>query len=172
MPFARLSDKNPMIVFGVDPGSYVTGFGVIGRRDEQYLCVDHGVFTARRSERLHQIFVQIRAGLAHHRPDVVALEGAFVRHNPQTAIRIGEARAAALIAAAEASVPVVEYTAPEAKKAVVGHGAATKDAVREFILRRLNMPEDDSLTDATDALALALCLLLDPRLDPRFAAGS
>ena len=109
--------------------------------------------------------------LAHHRPHVMALEEAFLHRNVQSALRLGEARGAVMLAASAHDVPVVQYPAAVVKKSVTGHGGANKELVQDMVARHLNLDGAPTPHDAADALAMALCLLFDPELDPRFHAA-
>lgn len=176
MPFSELSRTEPLIVCGVDPGTRTMGFGVIGRRGRQLLHVDHGAFrpptSADAPGRLLALKNDLGALLDHHKPHVVSLEEAFVDKNVQSALRLGEARAVVMLACAERGIPVVQYSTAVAKKSVTGHGTAGKELVQDMVRRHLDLPEPPEPHDAADALALALCLLFDPRLDARFSASS
>ncbi len=176
MPFKRLHRLSPLVVCGIDPGTRVMGFGVIGRRGRQLVHIDHGEFrpTAGKdpASRLAELKQHVSSLIAHHRPDVLALEEAFVHRNVQSALRLGEARAVVMLAAAERDVPVVQYAATVAKKSVTGHGTASKELVQDMVTRHLDLSQPPQPQDAADGLALALCLLFDPRLDPRFQAAS
>lgn len=176
---AALARRDPLVVVGIDPGTRVMGFGVVARRRGALLRVDHGVFrtdpTVPMPNRLLGLFRDVRALLAHHKPDLVSIEQAFFSKNPQSAFRIGEARAVVLVAAAEAGLAVLEYPTAVAKRSVTGHGRADKADVQEMIARLLGLATLPEPHDAADALALAVCALHDPRLDARFhgaAAGS
>jgi crossover junction endodeoxyribonuclease RuvC len=106
--------------------------------------------------------------LAHHTPDLVALEAAFFAKNAQSTLRIGEARATVLLAAGQRRVPVLQYPPKVAKRAVTGAGSADKALVQQMVAADLGLAALPEPHDAADALALALCALRDPRLDPRF----
>lgn len=176
MSFDSLGTRDPLVVCGVDPGTYALGFGIVGRRRGKFLAVDHGVFRppakAVIGDRLLHLMDGIAKLLDHHRPDVVALEQAFVKVNVQSALRIGEARAVVLLAAAERAIPVVQYPTATVKKSVSGHGGATKAAIQTMVAQQLGLAEIPTPHDAADGLALALCFLYDPRFDPRFMAAS
>lgn len=148
------------------------GFGVVGRVQGGFARVDHGTFRPSSEmthpERLRFLFMRVKALLDHHRPDVLALERTFFHKNPQSTLRIGEARAIVFVASAECGVPVVEYAPRAVKLAVTGHGGADKVLVQEMVGRELNLDAAPSPHDAADALALALCVLNDPAFDPRF----
>jgi crossover junction endodeoxyribonuclease RuvC len=149
-------------VLGIDPGSHVTGWGVVehGGRGARHLA--SGVITARGARslaaRLYQIHVALAAILRDWHPDAVSLERAFVARNVQAAFRLGEVRGAALAAAAAAGLEVHEYAPATVKLAVAGSGAADKEQVARGIGRLLAL--DAALPrDATDALAVAVCHL-------------
>ena len=175
-PFNDLLQTEPLIVCGIDPGTRSMGYGVIGRRGRQFIHIDHGAFRPPTSseipERLLRLHRDLSPLLDHHKPHVISLEEAFVHKNVQSAFRLGEARAVAMLAAAEHNTPVVHYPTAVAKKSVTGHGTAGKEVVQAMVTRHLNLPAPPELHDASDALALALCLLFDPRLDPRMLDAS
>lgn len=177
MDWARLARTDPLVVLGIDPGSRTLGFGVVGRRGRSLIEVDHGAFKAPGSataieQRLLAIAEGVGRLIDHHRPDVIALEEAFVRENVQSALRLGEARGMVLLRAAERGCPVVQYPTAVAKKAVCGHGGASKELVAEMVTEHLQLSSVPKPHDAADGLALALCLLFDPRLDARFDAAT
>lgn len=145
-------------ILGIDPGSRVTGFGVIetGGRKPAYIasgCV--------RSEdpdlaqRLRTIFEGLRAVIAEHRPDEAVIENVFVKHNVESALKLGQARGAAICAMVVQGLPVHEYTPTQIKQSVVGTGAADKEQVRHMVCALLKLRGAPRL-DASDALACAL----------------
>jgi crossover junction endodeoxyribonuclease RuvC len=145
-------------VLGLDPGSRRTGFGVIECRGGECLPVAHGclnVAAAAPIERLRLIFEGLRALLSEHAPAEVAIERVFVSRNVDSALKLGQARGAAL-SAIPAGVPVFEYAPRAIKLAVVGSGAAEKFQVAHMI-RSLLALEERPRADACDALAVALC---------------
>jgi crossover junction endodeoxyribonuclease RuvC len=151
-----------MRVIGVDPGSITTGFGILDGDASAPAYVASGVVRAKPSEpaaqRLHRIFVRLRQLLAEYRPQAMSLEQSYVATNVQSALRLGEARAAALLAAVEAGLALFEYPPSRVKLAVAGNGAADKSAVQVMVRRMLKLDAAVGLTDdAADALALALC---------------
>ena len=168
--------RDPLVVLGIDPGTYALGFGVVARKKGEVLAVDHGACTMKRGTPLPQRLVTIRDFLIrvldHHEPDVIALEQVFIRINPQSALRVGEARAIVLLAAGDRKIPLVEYPNAVAKRSVTGHGGASKERMQAMVRDQLSLSEVPKPHDAADALALALCLLQDPRLDPRLGAFS
>jgi crossover junction endodeoxyribonuclease RuvC len=153
-------------VLGIDPGTSVTGWGVVEPSGTAFRCVASGaVALAARlplGERLRMIRAEIEALCRLHAPAALALEKAFVAHNVQSAFRLGEARGAVLIAAAEVGVPVFEYAPAAVKLAVVGYGRADKEQIMRGVALRLGVPPADR-ADEADALALALCHLIGSR---------
>jgi crossover junction endodeoxyribonuclease RuvC len=144
-----------MRVLGLDPGSRVTGLGVIeGQRlvAARQLSLGGGDM----ADRLGAIFAGVAEVIDEFRPDVVAVESVFVSRNPQAAIKLGQARGAAICAAVRAGLPVHEYAPREIKQALVGRGGADKRQVQHMV-RALLKSEIAYGADAADALAVALC---------------
>lgn len=153
-----------MRVMGVDPGSIVTGFGVVEAAGSRPGCLDAGVIrTDSRADlpsRLLAIHDRLSSLIGDYAPGVISLERSFVAANVQSAFRIGEARAAVLLAAARNKLPVFEYAPAEVKLTVAGYGRAGKSQVKFMVRQSLRMADDRELADdASDALALALCHL-------------
>ena len=150
-----------MLVLGIDPGSATTGYGLVRGEGTRLLAVDFGIIATRSAlpfpQRLRQIFEGLRRLLATHRPDAAAVEGVFFARNVQSAIKLGQARGAALLAAAVEGVPVFEYAARVVKGAVSGFGGAEKAQVQAMVKALLGLPEPPAPADAADALALAIC---------------
>lgn len=165
-------------LLGVDPGIVSTGWGVVAREPRGWRLVAAGTVrpdpAAPLAERLRAVHEGVGAVLRAHAPGAAAVEEAFAGVNARSAIRLGEARAVCLLAAAQAGLPVHEVPPALVKKAVAGHGRAGKEAVRAAVLRALGVDEDDPRArlahDATDALALALTALT--RLEARQALGT
>lgn len=151
-----------MIVLGVDPGTAVTGYGVVVRRDDGALSLrECGVIrTPSRAplpDRLRDIYEGICEVLERQQPTVVAVEGVFYGKNARTAVVLGHARGAILLAAALQQLEVAEYPPAEVKSAVVGNGRATKDQVGFMVGRLLSLRQPPRPSDAADAVAVALC---------------
>lgn len=151
-------------LLGIDPGSRVTGWGVVERRAERLRLVACGTVRlpgeAPIAARLARIHAEVAALIAEHEVAAVGLEEAFLGMNVRSTIRLAEARAACLLAAAQAGVAVHEVPPALVKKSVSGHGRAGKDAVRRAVLYALDGAEAaDPAHDASDALAIALCVL-------------
>jgi len=154
-------------VLGIDPGTSVTGWGVVEPAGAAFCRVASGVLVLRAGVPLGERLQRIRAGVAElcalHAPTALALEKAFVAHNVQSAFRLGEARGAVLIAAAEAGIPVFEYAPAEMKLSVVGYGRADKQQMVRGVALRLGI-ERAARADEADALGLAICHLIGARL--------
>jgi len=159
-----------MLVLGIDPGTRHTGYGIVSKQGSRLLPVVFGVISpgGRRPlpERLRGIHDDLGALIAEHGPEVMALEEAFYSKNVRSAMRIGEARAIAILCAAEAGIPVVEYTPAVVKKAAVGSGRAHKSQVQVMVQRILGLAEPPASEDAADALAVAICHCNRARPDP------
>jgi crossover junction endodeoxyribonuclease RuvC len=148
-----------MKILGIDPGSRRTGYGIIEVRGERAALLHSGVINAGEGEfpqRLGIIFSELRELIRDYGPDEVAVESVFVSHNANSALKLGQARGAAICAAIAAGLPVSEYAPRAVKQAMVGKGGADKQQVQHMVRVLLN--HGDSLPeDAADALAVALC---------------
>jgi crossover junction endodeoxyribonuclease RuvC len=166
---SRAADRR---VLGVDPGSNVTGWGLIQVIDQRLARVESGVVRVRgsRAERLARIHDEISGICERLRPDVLSLEQSFVGDNVQTAFRLGEARGAIMVAAAGAGVPVVEYAPAAIKVAVVGNGRAAKTQVQTMVVRLLGLAENLA-ADEADALGAAICHVHTNGFNAKVAAG-
>ena len=149
-----------MIVLGIDPGSRITGFGLVEKAGNRLIHIDNGaIFTDTAADfpgRLKKIFDGLLEIIAQYRPDQAAIENIFFSTNPQSALKLGQARGAAIVAAVHCGLPVAEYTALQVKQAVVGQGRAEKEQVQKMIRALLSLPEI-AQADASDALAVAIC---------------
>ena len=152
-----------MRVLGIDPGSKVTGFGVVERQTGQAVPVHVAHGTIRVPERvsdlagrLAHVFGEVSAVVERYAPDVASVEQVFVSASPRSALVLGQARGAVLVALARASVTVAEYSPAEIKQSVVGNGRAAKGQVQRLVQRLLDL-ERAPAQDAADALAAALC---------------
>jgi crossover junction endodeoxyribonuclease RuvC len=174
MPLEALARRDPLIVVGIDPGTRRLGYGVVARAGGRLLHVDHGVFVASRDldpvDRILVLRDSCRRLLDHHQPALVALEEAFVEKNVQSALRLGEVRGMILVTARERGLETADYPTATVKRRVGAHGALAKEALAAQVVHELGLAAPPSPFDASDALAIALCSLLDLRLDPRFAA--
>lgn len=147
------------IILGIDPGSRITGYGVIRVEKNRHIYLTSGSLKLTAdslTERLQQIFLGLQKIIQTYEPVEAAIEQVFMHQNPGSALKLGQARGAAIVATANHKIPVAEYSARQVKQAVVGHGAAKKEQVQHMVRVLLNlsgMPE----FDAADALAIALC---------------
>jgi crossover junction endodeoxyribonuclease RuvC len=152
-----------MRVLGIDPGSVVTGYGVVDEQANRLQAKAWGALrtTARQplGERLRRIYDGLAGALQTWQPDAVSVERVFIADNPKTALTLGHARGVALLAVAHAAVPLVEYSALEIKVAVVGYGRAAKSQVQQMVRTVLQLQESPQPADAADALAAAICHL-------------
>ncbi len=144
------------IIIGVDPGSRNTGYGVIRLDGNRHIHLASGHLNVSAypvHERLKRIFVGLQEVIQQYQPQEAAIEQIFMHENPGSALKLGQARGAAIVAL---DMPVSEYSARQVKKSVVGNGAAKKDQVQFMVKRLLNLA-DKLQADAADALAIALC---------------
>jgi crossover junction endodeoxyribonuclease RuvC len=150
-------------IFGIDPGSVRTGFGCVERVGSRHALVVCGSLSgpprATFPAKLKAIHAGLATLLAEHRPDAVAIEDIFHASNARSALKLGEARGVALLAAAEAGVPVTAYAPAAIKRAIVGYGRAEKHQVQQMVKLLLGLEEAPSPHDVADALAVALCHL-------------
>ena len=157
-----------MVVLGIDPGTATTGYGLIRDADHGPVLVACGVVLtpagAPMPERLRTIFHALTELLLLHRPDAAAVEKLFFQRNVSTAMTVGQARGVALLALAEAGVPIGEYTPNDVKQAVAGYGGADKPQVQQMVRAILNLAEIPRPDDAADALAVAICHLHSMKL--------
>jgi crossover junction endodeoxyribonuclease RuvC len=157
-----------MLVLGVDPGSVVTGYGLVEKKNQIFRCVDAGVVQASKkqpfAERIHAIYRSMVDIMSRHRPQEMAIEDVFFAKNPKSALKIGHARGAVLIAAVECGIGIHEYAATEIKQSVVGYGRASKEQVRSMVSVILKLDFQPKL-DTSDALAAAVCHLNWQRYD-------
>jgi crossover junction endodeoxyribonuclease RuvC len=148
------------IILGIDPGSLVTGWGLVEVESNQLHCHSQGIIGTSAAltlaERLSQIYRGLHEIIEHYHPTAVSLEKVFFSRNVQSALKLGQARGVALLAAAEHHIGVAEYSAAEIKVAVVGYGRATKEQVQKMVSALLCV-RGVMRADAADALAAAIC---------------
>ena len=147
------------VILGIDPGSRITGFGIIADKNRTYCYVSSGCIKTTGDnfgQRLKQIYDGINQLMNEYRPSAVAIEQVFMHKNANSALKLGHARGVALVAAANHGVEINDYSPRQIKQAIVGYGAAEKSQIQNMVMRLLNlhaMPQQD----AADALAVALC---------------
>jgi len=161
-------------VLGIDPGLAVTGYGIVDGDGVVTEPVAAGVLRTRakdsRAKRLAEVFERIGALIDEYRPDDVAIEQHFVADNVRSAMVIGEARAAAMLAASTRGRDVLEYPATTIKQTVAGYGAASKEQVQRMVVMHLGLSTPPTPLDASDALAVALTRLAALRFEAMLAA--
>jgi crossover junction endodeoxyribonuclease RuvC len=157
-----------MRVLGIDPGTAITGWGLIEGEGQSLLLVGYGAITTTAqtppAARLQQIYRGLAALMVEYRPEAVAVEELFFGHNVRTALAVGQARGVALLAIADAGLPLYEYKPLEVKQAVAGYGRADKGQVQAMVCLLLNLAEVPRPDDAADALAVAICHAHSARL--------
>ncbi|MEX2528415.1 MAG: crossover junction endodeoxyribonuclease RuvC [Gemmatimonadota bacterium] len=171
------------VILGVDPGTGITGYGVVARENGRIHLLECGVIRTRTGAplpaRIRTIYEGVVALVDRHTPTVMSVEAVFQGKNVRSALVLGHARGAILLAAALRDVEIAEYSPREIKKAVVGNGNATKDQVGFMVQERLRLKSPPTPADAADGVAAALChfvLGMDGRISGvlahRFAPGS
>jgi crossover junction endodeoxyribonuclease RuvC len=154
------SNSSKRLILGIDPGLNFTGYGLIQVTGRRLQTVEFGVIRSRREDdffdKLHRIFDQMSDIARQFQPDEVAVENLFVSRNSTSALRLGHARAAAIVAVLNQNIDVSEYTPREVKKALTGNGAADKKQVQYMVQKLLALPEPPLPLDASDALAVAI----------------
>lgn len=146
------------------------GFGVVEEGEEgDARLIDYGAIATSADlplpERLRQVHARLVELIAHHRPEAVAVEELFFARNARTALSVGHARGVALLAAAQAGLPVYEYTPRQVKQAIAGYGSAPKEQVQEMVRLVLGLDFVPQPDDAADAVAVAICHLHSARLN-------
>lgn len=147
------------IILGIDPGSRVTGYGVIRQVGAKSEYLGSGCIRLKAEElsmRLNQIFNGVTEVINQFQPDYFAIEQVFMAKNPDSALKLGQARGAAIVAATQFDLPVSEYSARQIKQSVVGKGGADKSQVQHMVMHLLKLSTSPQ-SDAADALAVALC---------------
>jgi crossover junction endodeoxyribonuclease RuvC len=155
-------------VLGIDPGTAACGYAIVHESAGRLTAVDHGWWATpagqRQELRLRTIFDGVGGLIAQHRPDAVALEESFVGVDARTALSVGQARGAVLVAAALAGIECAEYSPTRVKQAVCGYGRAEKAQVQRMVRTILALDAPPAPTHAADALAVAICHALAPPL--------
>jgi crossover junction endodeoxyribonuclease RuvC len=156
------------IVLGIDPGTAITGYGIIRElKSGELEWIEHGVITTpsdwEEPQRLQHLYQTLRKIIREAKPNCCAVERIFFQKNVKTALSVGQGRGAALLAIAEAAIPMGEYTPLEIKQAVVGYGKAEKFQVQQMVKVLLNLDSAPQPDDAADALAVGICYLHSTR---------
>lgn len=151
------------IIIGIDPGTNVMGYGVLGVKNRRPAMIAMGVIELHRQDshylRLRHIYDRVLGLVESFLPDEMAIEAPFFGKNVQSMLKLGRAQGVAMAAALSRDIPICEYEPRKIKQAITGSGAASKEQVREMLRRILNIPAENILPqlDATDALGAALC---------------
>jgi crossover junction endodeoxyribonuclease RuvC len=157
----RKTLSGSLIVLGVDPGTLVTGYGVVARRINEVHFLACGSISNNGNTsmplRLKKIYRELCSVIAKHHPDECAIESAFYGKNAQSALKLGHARGVSMLAAVEKEIPTTEYSPREVKRAIVGSGAASKEQVQYMVKSLLGITDSKMLHDTSDALAIAIC---------------
>lgn len=150
-----------MIIFGVDPGTICTGFGIVKHTNNELTNIHSGVIQPPAGNeiplKLEFIYNELDRLIKKYKPDQFSLETAFYGKNVQSALKIGYVRGISMLAAVHNGLPVGEYSPREVKKSVVGNGAASKEQVQFMVQKILYLKKDKIKFDETDALAVAIC---------------
>lgn len=151
------------VIIGIDPGTNVMGYGILGIKQNKTEMIAMGVLTLSKFEshylRLSRIFELVISLVEQYLPDEMALEAPFFGKNVQSMLKLGRAQGVAMAAALSRQVPITEYEPRKVKMAITGNGGASKEQVQEMLRRILKIPKENLLPqfDATDALGVALC---------------
>lgn len=157
-----------MLVLGIDPGTAITGYGLVREDPSGLTLLDCGVVTTPAGqplpERLQAIYQGLTSVIQEHQPDAAAVEELFFSRNVRTALSVGHARGVTLLSLADAGLPVFEYKPLEVKQAVAGYGGADKQQVQEMVRMLLNLDAVPQPDDAADAVAVAVCHIHSARM--------
>lgn len=157
-----------MIVLGIDPGTATTGWGLVSRDGDALSLVDYGTIGTSPDvalpQRLQTIYRELGEIVARHHPDAAAVEKIFFNKNARTAMAVGQARGVALLAVADAGLPLHEYTPLEVKQSVCGYGRASKEQIQKLVKMLLGLEFIPQPDDAADAIAVAICHIHSARL--------
>ena len=164
-----------MRVLGIDPGTLVMGYGLVDDCNDRLTMIASGVFKVARSapvaERLQVLYRSLMEVLDSSQPDEMAVEDPFVSRNVRSALAIGRAQAVAMLAAASAGIPVYTYPPAKVKQVVANYGSSDKEQIQQMVSIQLGLDSPPRETDATDALAIAMCHLRETQLARLIATG-
>jgi crossover junction endodeoxyribonuclease RuvC len=157
-----------VLVLGIDPGTAITGYGLVREEEERLVLVDYGVIMTPSGQpmpvRLQAIYHGLSSVIRQHQPQVAAVEELFFSRNVRTALSVGQARGVALLGLADAGLPIFEYKPLEVKQAIAGYGGADKLQVQHMVRMLLNLDEVPQPDDAADAIAVAVCHIHSARM--------
>lgn len=149
------------LIIGIDPGSRITGYGLVELRGRDIVFAGSGIIRTGDSMRIGERLLTIKRALdevmGRYHPSALAVEEIFMAKNPKSTLILGQARGVALLAAAEAGIPVYEYSSREVKSSVTGAGGAHKSQVAAMVGRLMRLDHEPETEDETDALAVAFC---------------
>ncbi len=164
-----------MRILGIDPGTVVIGYGIIDSDDDEITYVTCNALTCNQrsamAERLSYLYNELSDVISRYRPDAVAVEQPFVAKNVRSALAIGKAQAVSILAAANRGIPTYEYTPAQVKRVVTDYGASSKEQVQEMVMLQLGLSQSPQSTDASDALAVAICHIREIHLKGLLAEG-
>ncbi|MBI2624807.1 MAG: crossover junction endodeoxyribonuclease RuvC [Candidatus Nealsonbacteria bacterium] len=153
-----------MIILGIDPGTAITGYGVIKKSKNSLKCLDYGCIKTKSGlpagERLKIISSQLNKIIEKHEPEAISVENIFFFKNAKTAIPVSQAKGVVLLCAAQKKIPTYEFTPPQIKMAVTGYGRAEKKQMQKMVQKTLNLKDIPKSDDAADALAAAISCAL------------
>jgi crossover junction endodeoxyribonuclease RuvC len=153
-----------MIVLGIDPGTAITGYGVVRGEDGHPSLLECGVIRTNAAaplhERLHEIHEAVTELIVRHRPDTLAVEDVFYSRNVRTTVVLGHARGVVLLAGAHAQLHIAEYPPAEVKKTITGNGGATKGQIQFMVAQILRLKAPPQPADAADGVAVALTYVM------------
>jgi crossover junction endodeoxyribonuclease RuvC len=156
------------LVLGIDPGTAITGYGLVREDDEGLALVDCGVITTPSGQplaaRLQTIYQGLIGVIREHQPETAAVEELFFSRNVRTALSVGHARGVVLLALADAGLPIYEYKPLQVKQAIAGYGSADKQQVQEMVRMLLSLDHVPQPDDAADAVAVAVCHIHSARM--------
>lgn len=157
----RTEQEFGKIILGIDPGTNIMGYGLLGIDKQKTSMISCGVIELMKYDnhalKLQRIFERVLALIDNYHPDEVALEEPFYGKNAQSMLKLGRAQGVAMAAALYRNVPIFEYAPRRIKQAITGSGNASKEQLAGMVVRLLNMKEQPRKLDATDALGVALC---------------
>lgn len=156
-----------MRILGIDPGTIITGYGVLEKQGARIVHIDNGgIFPPKNEpfyEKIRYIHEKTQEIIEKYSPDMVALEDIFVAKNAMSSLKLGHARGAVMVASGHFKLPLYEYTPTQVKQALTGYGRASKEQIQKMVQALLKLPET-AFTDASDALAVAICHLHSYRM--------
>ena len=164
-----------MIVMGIDPGTAITGFGIVDNTGNKLKAIYYGsIFTEAKtplSKRLNTIYESITRIIEAYNPEEIAIESLFFNNNAKTALSVGHARGVSMLACIRSGIEIAEYTPLQVKMALTGYGRADKKQMTSMVRMLLNLNEDPKPDDTADALAIAICHINSRKLGNNLLNG-